>query len=141
MHLILKEDRFVLISFGSWVKIQSFAQFPMDHFSPSCHAMSCTTWLLLGRLAFVPDGVSKSMADSRLTSAGPPLGERAAFRTSMHSLYSTGPHGLVQAIFWYTCLDLDLSPWYCLTHWTHIALGGSMTSRVWVSAHSQPSLP
>ena len=40
--------------------------------------------------------------------AGPPSGGRAAFMTPMHPLYSTRPHGLVQAIFWHTCLDLDL---------------------------------
>ena len=60
----------------------------------------------LGRLAFVPDGRSKS----RAASAGQPSGGRAAFQTPMHPLYSTRPHGLVQAIFWHTCLDLDLGP-------------------------------
>ena len=43
-------------------------------------------------------------------SAGPPLGWRAAFLTPMHPLYRTRPHGLVQAIFWHTCPDLDLGP-------------------------------
>ena len=68
----------------------------------------------LGRLAFVPDGRSKSRADSGLkrppASVGQPLGGRAAFQTPMHPLYSTRPHGLVQAIFWHTCPDLDLGP-------------------------------
>ena len=68
---------------------------------------------LLGHLAFVPDGVSingrfKSKRPRAL--AGPPLGGRAAFITPMHPLYSTRPHGLVQAIFWHTCPDLDLGP-------------------------------
>ena len=75
------------------------------------------------------------------TSVGLPSGERAAFETLLHSLYSTRPHGRVQAIFWHTCPDLDLGPWFCLTHWTHIALSGSMTSRVRVSARSRPSPP
>ena len=44
------------------------------------------------------------------TSAGPPSGERAAFLSPMHPLYSTRPHSLVQAIFWHTCPDLDLGP-------------------------------
>ena len=59
----------------------------------------------------------------------------------LHSLYSTRPHGLVQAIFWHMCPGRDLGPWYCLTHWTHIALSGSMTSRVRVSARSRPFPP
>ena len=75
------------------------------------------------------------------TSVGPPSGGRAAFWSPMHPLYSTRPHGLVQAIFWHTCPDLDLGPWYCLTHESHIALSGSMTSRVRVSARSRPSPP
>ena len=53
----------------------------------------------------------------------------------LHALYSTRPHGLVQAIFWHTCPDLDL------THEIHIALSGSMTSRVRVSARSRPFPP
>ena len=57
-------------------------------------------------------------------SAGPPSAGRAAFLTPMHHLNSTRPHGLVQAIFWHTCPDLDLGLWYCLTHLTHIALSG-----------------
>ena len=28
------------------------------------------------------------------------------FRSVLHALYSTRPHGLVQAIFWHTCPDL-----------------------------------
>ena len=75
------------------------------------------------------------------TSVGPPSGGRAAFQIPMHPLYSTRPYGLVQAIFWHTCPDLDLGLWYCLTHKTHIALSGSMTSRVRVSARSRPSPP
>ena len=47
-------------------------------------------------------------------SVGPPLGGRAAFQTPMYPLFGTRPHGLVQAIFWHP--DLDLGPWYCLTH-------------------------
>ena len=43
-------------------------------------------------------------------SAGQPSGGRAAFQILMHALYSTRPHGLVQAIFWHTCPDLDLGP-------------------------------
>ena len=50
------------------------------------------------------------------TSGGPLSGRRAAFQTPLHSLYSTRPHGLVQAIFGHTCPDPDLGPWYCLTH-------------------------
>ena len=50
------------------------------------------------------------------TLVGPPSGGRAAFQTPLHYLYSTRPHGLVQAIFWHTCPDLNLGPWYCLTH-------------------------
>ena len=46
-------------------------------------------------------------ADRPQVSAGPPSGGRAAFQTPMHSMYITRPHGLVQAIFWYTCPDLD----------------------------------
>ena len=110
------------------------------------HSERCNTspvfWL--GRLAFVSDGVSnngRSEAERPPTSVGPPSGGRAAFQTPLHSLYSTRPHGLVQAIFWHTCPDLDLGPWYCLTHWTHIALSGSMTSRIRVSARSRPSPP
>ena len=68
----------------------------MDRFS--------AVWL--GRLAFVPDGRSKSRADSgpnrRPASGGQPSGGRAAFQIPMHALYSTRPHGLVQAIFWHT---------------------------------------
>ena len=56
-------------------------------------------------------------------------------------LYSTRPHGLVQAICWHTCPDLDLGSWYCLIYLTHIALCGSMTSRVRVSARSWPYPP
>ena len=56
----------------------------------------------------------RSMADSRPkgppTSAEPPSGGRAAFLTPTHPLYGTRPHGLVQAIFWHTCPDLDLGP-------------------------------
>ena len=55
-------------------------------------------------------------AEMPLTSVGPPSGGRAALMTPMHSLYTTRPHGLVQAIFWHTCPDLDLSPRYCLPH-------------------------
>ena len=33
------------------------------------------------------------------TSVGPPSGGRAAFLSPLHFLYSTRPHGLVQAIF------------------------------------------
>ena len=69
-------------------------------------------------------------------SVGPSLGGRVAFVTPMHPLYNTRPHSLLQAIFWHTCPDLDLGPWYCLPHLTHIALSGSITSRVRVSAHS-----
>ena len=76
------------------------------------------------------------------TSAGPHSGGKAAFFfTPMHPLYSTRPHVLVQAIFWRTCLDLDLGPWYCSTHETHIALSGSMISRFRVSARSRHFLP
>ena len=74
----------------------------------------------LGRLAFVPDGRSKPRADSGPNrppaSAGQPSGGRAAFLIPMHALYSTRPHSPVQAIFWHTCPDLDLGPWYGLTH-------------------------
>ena len=42
------------------------------------------------------------------TSVGPPSDGRAAFLSPVHSLYSTRPHGLVQAIFWHTCPDQDL---------------------------------
>ena len=104
--------------------------------------MYILTWPLLDRLAFVPDGVSVNCrfeAQRAPTSAGPPLDGRAAFLTPMHPLYSIRPHGLVQAIFWHTCPDLGLGPWYCLPHKTHIALSGSMTSRVRVSACSRPS--
>ena len=50
------------------------------------------------------------------TSVGPPSGGQAAFLSPLHPLYSTRPHGLVQAIFWHTCPDQDLGLWYCLTH-------------------------
>ena len=73
------------------------------------------------------------------TSVGPPSGGRAAFLTPKHHLYSTRPWGLVQAIFWHTCPDLDLGPGHCLTHMTHIALSGSMTSLVRVSDRPRPS--
>ena len=99
----------------------------------------------LGRLTFVSDRVSKLMADSRpkgpQLQLGHPRVDELLFSPTLHSLYSTRPHGLVQAIFWHTCPDLDLGPWYCLTHWTHIALSGSMTSRVRVSARFRPSPP
>ena len=49
-------------------------------------------------------------------SVGLPSGGWAVFLTPMHPLYSTRPHGLVQAIFWHMCPDLDLGPWYCLPH-------------------------
>ena len=65
----------------------------------------------LGRLAFASDGRSingRFDAERHPTSAGPPSGEQAAFLTPMHPLYSTRPHGLVQAIIWDTCPDLDL---------------------------------
>ena len=95
--------------------------------------------------AFVLDGWSKLMADSR--PKGPQLrldhlrvGELLFF-TPMHPFHSMRPCGLVQAIFWHTCPDLDLDPWYCLIPSTYIALSGSMTSRVWVSARSRPSPP
>ena len=74
----------------------------------------CDTYLAfwLGRLAFVSDGVS---INGRFEVKRPPASaERAAFLTPMHPLYSTRPHGLAQAIFWHTCPDLDLGPWYCL---------------------------
>ena len=32
------------------------------------------------------------------------------FQIRLHALYSTRPHGLVQAICWHTCPDLDLGP-------------------------------
>ena len=98
----------------------------------------------LGCLAFVLDGLSingRFEAERPPGSAGPPSGEWAAFITTMQPLYSTEPHGLVQAIFCHTCPDLDFDPWYCLTHLIHIALSGSMTSRVRVSARFQPSPP
>ena len=80
----------------------------------------CPPAFWLGRLAFVPDGWSKPRADSEPNrppaSAGQPSGGRAAFQIRLHALYSTRPHGLVQAIFWHTCPDLDLGPWYGLTH-------------------------
>ena len=94
----------------------------------------------LGRLAFVPDGWSKPRADSG-PNRPPASGGRAAFQIRLHALYSTRPHGLVQAISWHTCPDLDLGPWYGLTHLIHIALSGSMTSRVRVSARSRPPPP
>ena len=56
----------------------------------------------LGRLAFVPGGRSingRFEAERPPTSAEPPSGGRAAFLTPMYYLYSTRPHGLVQAIF------------------------------------------
>ena len=71
------------------------------------------TRLLLGRLAFVPDRVSINgrFKDERPPNlAGPPSGGRAAFMTPMHPLYSTRPYGLLQAIFWHTCPNLDLGP-------------------------------
>ena len=75
-------------------------------------------WLC--RLAFVPDGWSKPRVDSGPNrppaSAGQPSGGRAAFQIRLHALYSTRPHGLVQAKCWHTCPDLDLGPWYGLTH-------------------------
>ena len=80
--------------------------------------MCILTWPLLGRLAYVPDEVSingRFEAERPRLRLGPPSGGRAAFMTLVHPLYSTRPHGLVQAIFWYTCPDLDLGPWYSLT--------------------------
>ena len=38
------------------------------------------------------------------------------FQIRLHALYSTRPHGLLQAICWHTCPDLDLGPWNGLTH-------------------------
>ena len=70
------------------------------------HPLTYLPWLLLGRLAFVPDGVSingRFEAKRLQASAGPPSGGRAAFLTPMHPLYSTRPHGLLQAIFWHSC--------------------------------------
>ena len=82
----------------------------------TCHSNSHTYLALwLGRLAFVLDAVSingRFEAERPPGLAGRPSGGRAAFMTPMHPLYSTRPHGLVQAIFWHTCPDLDLGPWY-----------------------------
>ena len=50
------------------------------------------------------------VAEKTPTSVGPPSGGRAAFLSLLHPLYSTRPYGLVQAIFWHTCPDLDLGP-------------------------------
>ena len=69
----------------------------------------------LGRLAFEPDGRSKPRADSG-PNRPPASAGRAAFQIRMQTFYSTRPHGLVQAIFWHTCPDLDLGSWYGLTH-------------------------
>ncbi len=44
-------------------------------------------------------------AERPLASVGPPSSGQATFMTPMHPLYSTRPHGLVQAIFCH--LDLD----------------------------------
>ena len=38
------------------------------------------------------------------------------FQIPLHALYSTRPYGPIQAICWHTCPDLDLGPWYGLTH-------------------------
>ena len=54
------------------------------------------------------------MADSRPKGprflAGPHSGRRTAFMTPIHPLYSTRPHGLVQAIFWHTCPGVNVGP-------------------------------
>ena len=62
-------------------------------------AYSTASAFWLGRLAFVPDGRSingRFEAERPPASAGPPSGERAAFLTPIHPLYSTRPHGLGQ---------------------------------------------
>ena len=70
----------------------------------------------LGRLAFVPDGRSineRFEAENPPASVGPPSGGQVAFfffLTPMHPLYSTRLNGLVQAIFWHACPDLDVDP-------------------------------
>ena len=68
----------------------------------------------MSRLALASDGVIETNgrfeAERPRTSVGPPSGGRAAFLSPLHPLYSTKHHGLVQAIFWHTCPDLDLGP-------------------------------
>ena len=59
------------------------------------------------------DGVSingRYEAERPSALAGPPSSGRATFMTPIYLLYSTRPHGLVQAIFLDTCPDLDLGP-------------------------------
>ena len=79
----------------------------------------CThTYTHLGRLAgpsgfragWVIEINGRFYAKRPPTSVGPPSGGQAAFQTPIHTLDSTRPHGLVQAIFWHTCPDLDLGP-------------------------------
>ena len=65
--------------------------------------------LLLGRLAFVPDGVSKSMADSRLKSPQLRLGHlRVGELQTLFPMFGTRPCCLVQAITQHTCPDPDM---------------------------------
>ena len=89
--------------------------FANKFFLQNCITFStdCFSAFWLDHLAFVPDGVSVNVifeAERPPISAGSPSGGRTAFLTPMHPLYSTRPHGLVQAIFWQTCPDLDLGP-------------------------------
>ena len=73
--------------------------------------------LLLGRLAFVPDGVSKSMADSRPKRPQLRLAHlRVGELQPLSPMYSTRPCCLVQAITRHTCPDPDLDSWNCLPH-------------------------
>ena len=83
----------------------------------------------LGRLAFVPDGWSKSMADSRPKGLQLRLGHlRVGELHPLSPMYCTRPCCLVQDITRHTCLDPNLDSWNCLSHQTHIALSGSMSS-------------
>ena len=75
------------------------------------------TWLLLDRVAFVPDGVSKSMADSMPKGLQFQLGHlRVGELQPLSLMYSTRPCCLVQAITQHTCPDPDLDSWNCLRY-------------------------
>ena len=116
--ILFTHSAFLVFSFSSLILLQNC----FVSFGSSC--LFVLVYSLLGLLAG-PSGIrvgwgietnGRFEAEKPPTSIGPPSGGLAAFLSPMHPLYSTRPHGLVQAIFWHTCPDLDLGPWYCLTH-------------------------
>ena len=101
--------------------------------------------LLLGRLAFVPDGVSKSMSNSRLKGPQFWLGHLWVGELQLLSpMYSTRPCCLVQAITWHMCwIQIWIRETACLIRPTLHLVGrwAAQTSRVQVLARAQPFPP